>query len=70
MKYILTEIGYLHAQKIFSLIKTCTLIPNSLFHSDELNCDIFAGSQHSMLVKHGFNQPIIELISVEKLFRL
>ena len=48
-------------QKIFCLIKTCALISHSLFHSDELNCDIFAGSQHSMLVKHGFNQPIIEL---------
>jgi len=28
--------------------------------------DLFASSQHSMLVLHGFNQSIIELISVEK----
>jgi len=61
--------GYLHAQKIFCLIKTCALISNSLFLSIEL-VTFFAGSQHSMPVERGFNQPIIELISMEKLFRL
>jgi len=30
-------------------------------------CDIFAGSQRSMSVKHGFNETNIALISVEKL---
>jgi len=51
----------------FCLIKTCVLISNSLFHSNELNCDIFAGSQRSMSVKHGFNKTSIMLISEEKL---
>jgi len=51
----------------FCLIKTCALISNSLFYSDELNCDIFAGCQRSMSVKHGFNETNIALISVEKL---
>ena len=64
---ILTEIGYLNVQKYFRLIKTCTLISNSLFYSDELNCDIFAGSQSSMPVKHGFDETKIALMSVEKL---
>ena len=36
IKYILTEMGCLHAPKIFCLIKTCALISHSLFHSDEL----------------------------------
>jgi len=40
--------------KTFCLIKTCALISNSLFYNDELNCDMFAGSQRSMSVKHGF----------------
>ena len=31
-----------------------------------LKFDLLAGSQHSMLFKHGFNQPIIALISVQK----
>jgi len=31
-----------------------------------LNFDLLAGSQHSMLVKHGFKQPIIALISAHK----
>ena len=51
----------------FSLIKTCALISNSLFYSDELNCDIFAGCQRSMSVKDGFNETNIVLMSVEKL---
>jgi len=36
IKYILTEISYLHALKIFCLIKTCALISNTLFYNDEL----------------------------------
>ena len=51
----------------FCLIKTCALITNSLFYSDELNRDIFAGSQRSMSVKHGFNETNIALVSEEKL---
>jgi len=51
----------------FCLIKTCALISNSLFHSDELNCDIFAGSQRSMSVEHSFNEINIAFISVENL---
>jgi len=54
-------------KNIFCLIKTCTLISTSLFHSDELNCDIFASSQRSMSVKHGFNEANIAFISLEKL---
>jgi len=50
----------------FCLIQTCALISNSLFHSDELNCDIFASSQRSMSVKHGFSETNIALTSVEK----
>ena len=49
----------------FCLI-ACALISNSLFCSDELNCVIFAGSQRLMLVKHGFNEINIALMSVEK----
>ena len=55
------------SKNIFRLIKTCTLISNSLFYSDELNCDIFVGSHRSMSVKHRFNETNIALISVEKL---
>ena len=40
----------------FAWWKTCALISNSLFHSDKLSCDIFAGSQGSMSVKHNFNE--------------
>jgi len=36
------------------------------FLIQRLNFDLLAGRQHSMLVKHGFNQPIIALISVQK----
>jgi len=54
-------------QKNFCLIKTCALISNSLFCSDELDCDFLAGSQSSMSVKHGFNETNIALMSVEKL---
>jgi len=50
----------------FCLIKTCALISNSLLYSDE-HCDIFAGGQRSMSVKHGFNETNIALISVDKL---
>jgi len=55
------------SKNIFCLLKTCTLISNSLFHSDELNCDIFAGSQRSMSLKHAFNETNVALISMEKL---
>jgi len=48
--------GCLYAKNTFCFIKTCVLISNSLFDIDELNCDIFAGSQRSMSVKDGFNQ--------------
>jgi len=51
---------------MFCLIKTCALISNSLFCSDGLNRDIFAGSQRSMSVKHGLNETNIALMSVEK----
>ena len=54
------------SKNIFCLIKNCALISNSLFHNDELNCDIFAGGQRSMSVKHGFNEMNMALISVEK----
>ena len=50
----------------FCLIKTCALISNSLFYSDEL-VTFSPGSQRSMSVKHSFNQTNIALISVEKL---
>jgi len=53
-------------KKNFCLIKTCALISNSLFDIDELNCDIFAGSQRSTSVKHGFNETNMALMSVEK----
>ena len=36
IKCILPEMGYLYAKKMFCLIKTCALISNSLFYSDEL----------------------------------
>jgi len=39
--------------------------PEGPLYSVEL-LDLFASSQHSMLVKHGFNQHIIKLMSVEK----
>jgi len=54
-------------QKIFYFIKTCALISNSLFYSDELNCDICAGSKRSMTVKHGFNETNFALTFVETL---
>ena len=63
---ILTETGRSYAPKNFYLIITCALISHSFIHSAELNCDIFARSQHSMPVKHGFNETNIALISVEK----
>jgi len=34
---------------------------------DELKCDIFADSQRSMTVKHGFNETNFALMSVETL---
>jgi len=55
------------SKNTFCLINTCALILNSLFYSDELNCDIFASSQRSMSVKQAFNETNIALISVEKL---
>jgi len=64
---ILTETGFLYAPKNVCLIETCALTSNSLFYMDELNCDIFAGSQRSMSVKHGFNETNFALMSVETL---
>jgi len=43
------------------LIRTCAFI------SKRWTCDIFAGNQRSMSVKHGFNETNIALMSVEKL---
>jgi len=58
--------GYLHAPK--------NILLDSNLRSDleklvlqRWTCDIFAGSQRSILVKHGFNQTNIALMSVEKL---
>jgi len=57
------------ANVTFCLIQTCALISNSLFHSYELNCDIFASSQYTMSDKHGSNETNIALIYVEKLYK-
>ena len=54
------------SKNLFCLIKTCTLISKNLFCSVE-PVTFSAGSQRSILVKHGFNQTNIALISVEKL---
>jgi len=51
---------------IFCLIKTCAF--KQKISNSALKFDLLAGSQHSMLVKHGFNQRIIALISVQKYF--
>jgi len=59
--------GHLKDKNIFCLLETCAFIPK-ISHTT-LNFEFFACSQHSMLVKHGFSQPNIALMSVEKLLR-
>jgi len=56
---------YLYVQKNILLDYNLRSDPEGSLYSVEL-FDLFASSQHSMLVKHGFSQPIIAFISVEK----
>ena len=58
------------SKNIFCLIKTCALIqkaPNTALNFLSFLLANLQISQHSMLVKHGFNQHMIALISVKKI---
>ena len=62
IKYIFNWNGLFTCPKIY-LVWLKLAFSSRKYPNTALNFDVFGNSQHSMLVKHGFNQTIITLIS-------